>query len=388
MKQKALGTGWLRWALLAALVVFVLPWLLRASPAAGQEKGTSAPAAADAKAGDEKEEKAEPDAKKEETGGKEEAGEEKPKRIEPKELVHVTVGAYVNDVQTIDLKQHSYAVDIYIWFRWKNPDVDPAAAMEFINPSELWGHTSAPNYEEPVELPNGELYQVVRVQGRFSKKLFLYSYPFDRQELTVTFEDSLYESKFLVYEPDKNPVTLNPNLVLPGFEFEEATLDIQNALYPTNFGDVRLTEPGTFSRATIRLPVARPAGTYAIKLILPVLCVFLCAALMFLLRPSLIDARIGIGITSLLTIVALQITTNEDLPDVDYLVLMDKIYIAAYLYVIAGLELVVRTAKMIEDDKPEAIAAAKSLQKKSLVILSTLAAVGVIGLIVSAIATG
>lgn len=32
--------------------------------------------------------------------------------------------------------------------------------------------------------------------------------------------------------------------------------------------------------------------------------VFLCAALMLLLRPSLIDARIGVGMTSLLTISA------------------------------------------------------------------------------------
>jgi len=51
----------------------------------------------------------------------------------------VTVGAYINDIQSIDLRTHTYAMDAYIWFRWTNPDLDPAETMEFTNPSELWG---------------------------------------------------------------------------------------------------------------------------------------------------------------------------------------------------------------------------------------------------------
>ena len=46
----------------------------------------------------------------------------------------------------------------------------------------------------------------------------------------------------------------------------------------------------------------------------------------------------------------LQITLNEDLPEIDYLVLIDKIYLAAYFYVLLGLGIVVKTAYMIEDD--------------------------------------
>lgn len=43
---------------------------------------------------------------------------------------------------------------------------------------------------------------------------------------------------------------------------------------------------------------------------------------------------------------ALQITLNEDLPEVDYLILMDKIYIGAYFFVIGALAMVVRTTKL------------------------------------------
>ena len=68
---------------------------------------------------------------------------------------------------------------------------------------------------------------------------------------------------------------------------------------------------------------------------------------MFLLAPTYVDARVDVGITSLLTIVALQMTFNQDLPDVGYLMLMDKVYLSSYGFVIFGLGVVVRTTRSI-----------------------------------------
>ncbi|MDP2308171.1 MAG: hypothetical protein Q8P18_19280 [Pseudomonadota bacterium] len=258
----------------------------------------------------------------------------------------VKVGVYVNDIQSIDLKTHTYALDAYIWFRWRNPDVNPAATMEFINPAELWGHMLTPVYEEPEELESGELYQVVRIQGRFSRKMPLFNYPFDRQVLTMIFEDTTHEAADLVYEQDE-AVTLNPQLVLPGYNVGVPALILEETGYPTNFGDTRLKEPSRYTRASLSVPVSRPVVAYGIKLFVPVFCVIMCAALMFLLAPNFVDSRVDVGITSLLTIVALQMTFNQDLPDVGYLMLMDKVYLCSYLFVIVGLAVVVRTTRMV-----------------------------------------
>jgi len=38
----------------------------------------------------------------------------------------VLVGAYVNDIQELDFKTNSYAVDLYVWFRWKAQALDPS----------------------------------------------------------------------------------------------------------------------------------------------------------------------------------------------------------------------------------------------------------------------
>jgi hypothetical protein len=266
----------------------------------------------------------------------------------PREIV---VGAYLNDIQNLDLKTHSYEADVYLWFRWKGDGRDPAASVEFNNPNELWGHARSSAYEKPERLPDGSWYQVLRAQGRFSRKLSLEQYPFDRQVLAVEFEDPKLDSDDLVFVADAPALAVNPDLKLPGFKLAESRLTITDYTYPSSFGDPRRKPNTRYSRVSITQAIERPALAYGVKLILPVLCVIFCASLLFLFHPRYVDARAGIGITALLTVVALQITLNEDLPEVDYLILMDKIYIGAYLFVVGALAMVVRTTKLIDAGK-------------------------------------
>ena len=277
----------------------------------------------------------------------------------------VVVGAYLNDIQAIDLKLHNYVVDFYVWFRWKNPDFDPSATFEFTNANQSWTHVRQTNFEAVQVLADGTRYQVVHVQGNFSHKFLFENYPFDRQVIEVSFEDAAYDRTLLTYVPDTPAVTVNKALLVPGFHWEKPELVVTNFEYPTNFGNLA-AKPETYSRVTLRVEIRRPAGTYAIKLLLPIACVVICTALMFLLRPTYTDARWSIGITALLTIVALQITLNSDLPDVDYLVLMDKIYICAYLYVISGLGALVYAGRMVDSDR---IDAAVRWDRRAIVIL-------------------
>ena len=92
------------------------------------------------------------------------------------------------------------------------------------------------------------------------------------------------------------------------------------------------------------MPVVRPRGPYATKLFLPMLLVALTAALALSVHPRYVEGRIGIGITALLTLVALQITSNSSLPEVDYLLLLDKLYILSYGFVVLTLAVIVRNS--------------------------------------------
>ncbi len=262
----------------------------------------------------------------------------------PSGPTEVTVGVYINDIQQLDLQSHSYVMDFYVWFRWKNPDINPQASLEFMNPFQLWGHVATPLYENPQDLPDGSKYTAVRYQGQFNSKLPLEKYPFDRQNLIVEFEDNSSGNTTQKFVPDKEAITINPEMTLPGYIIGKPQILIDDKPYPTNFGDTRLTGFEPYSRVTVTVPVHRPWLTYAIKIILPIFLVAACAALLFFIHPSFVEGRIGMGITALLTLVALQLTSNSQLPEVDYLMMIDMLYIVAYLFVIASLGQVVITS--------------------------------------------
>jgi hypothetical protein len=68
---------------------------------------------------------------------------------------------------------------------------------------------------------------------------------------------------------------------------------------------------------------------------LPLTIVMLAAIGALLFYPSYVEARISLPVGSLLTAVFLQQSYSNALPDVGYMVLMDKIYLLAYLIIAA-----------------------------------------------------
>ncbi len=168
-------------------------------------------------------------------------------------------------------------------------------------------------------MPSGELYQVLRVQGRFSRKFFFTTF-------LTTDRNWLWSLKTLstrligwCFVADEDPIAINPRLVLPGFRVGVPNLAVvESFAYPTRFGDTRRTEPHKYSRVRVEIPVQRPVVTSTLKMLLPVLCVVFGASLMLRLKVTYIDARLGVGITSLLTVVAIQLAANETMPSVDY----------------------------------------------------------------------
>lgn len=259
----------------------------------------------------------------------------------------VSIGMYVADIQEIDLQTHSYRLDLYLWFRWKDPSLDPSKSAEFINMFDPSDHVRTSLFEEPQKMPDGSYYMIIRDQGKFSSKFSLKKYPFDRQSLNIMVEDNIHEDSSFTYAADTSaalPVTLNTKIYLPGFDIGPAELNINNFTYPTNFGDLRTTKSPAYSRATFSIPVERPWLATGLNIFLPVILVIICTALVFQIHPAYIEGRLGVVITALLTLVALQLTSASGLPEVDYMLMMDKIYLLSYLFIIATLMQVVRNS--------------------------------------------
>jgi len=301
---------------------------------------------------------------------------EKPERV--------VVGAHINDILEVDMRSHSYRLDMYVWFRWKDPSLKPWETAEFMNAFDPADHVRTPVYDAPQKMPDGTLHMVIRQQGKFSSKFPLADYPFDRQFLVASMEDSVDDTRNVVYVADRSAkggaISINPEISLPGFELEQPRLEIRAFPYPTDFGDLTQDKLYPYARASFVVPVVRPAATTAVKIFMPIGLVIFCAGLVFFVHPLYVEGRLGVAITALLTLVALQLTTASGLPDVDYLLLTDKIYVLAYIFIIGALMQITRTSSLV---KAEQYAAATTSDRWALAVLFALFAAGCAAVVIT-----
>jgi len=266
----------------------------------------------------------------------------------------VIVGAHINDIQQLDFKTNNYVIDLYVWFRWQSPDADPSKTMEFMNRFASDDNLREELTETPDELPDGRRYSIIRYQGLFSTKFQLAEFPFDTQSLTVVMEDTLEGSATQIYVPDgKSPVKVNPIITLPGFSMGTPTMHISKYTYATDFGDPTVPKAEPYSRVTVSIPLARPVVAMSIKTFVPIILIVACALFVYFVRPIYVEGRIGLGITALLTLVAIQLTATSSLPDVDYLLMLDQVFLLAYLFIIVALARVVATSWQGEGEGEE-----------------------------------
>ncbi|MFT3722828.1 MAG: hypothetical protein QM773_04505 [Hyphomonadaceae bacterium] len=271
----------------------------------------------------------------------------------------VKIGMYINDIQSIDLHAYSFVADVYVWFRDTDAELVPGKSFEWMNMFAPDDHVQTDIDPEPVSQKDGSQYQVFRHQGPFAAKFSVKTYPFDAHQLTIEIEDQEWDSSRLVYSVDQ--VTMNPDIVLPGFIIGQPKMEIRNRPYPTTFGDTDLKEGQSYSRAVVSIPISRPVVSGITKSLLPVFIVVLVAAAALLLKPEHIEARVGLSITALLTLVALQFSAQAGLPDVGYLLMLDQIYLASYGFVLLVVGLLVMTTGNMEEEKE--LAAAHSIAR-------------------------
>lgn len=278
----------------------------------------------------------------------------------------VVAGVYINDIQETDLASNSFTIDFYLWLRWKDPTIDPSATIEAMNANSKDNTTTSSTggvaakllFDTPLDMPDGSKYTALRYQGVFSKEYNLETFPFDVQNLQIVFEDQQATVDLLEFVPDTNPVTINSDVTLPGYRVGTPTMTVTAHQYPTNFGDISGPPTVTYSRMLITIPMERDVLPYLVKIMLPIFIVVLITSLIYIIPARLEEARAGIGVTAMLTIVALQWSTDSSLPSVEYLTMLDLIYILAMFYILIAMAYTVMASRRNRHEVAEALATA------------------------------
>lgn len=253
--------------------------------------------------------------------------------VEAKRPQEVRTGVYLMNLYDLNMDEHSFYADFYIWFKWKG-NIDPSQ-IEFVNAIEKWGaeRSGFDGDSSAVVLPDGTKYKIIRVETRFFHSFALNNFPLDQHTLDIQFEHPDYPSDSLVYLPDTgNVAQVRRTLNLVGWENRGCQLKSGTHDYGTNFGNPK-ENASKYSNITYSITLARPFSYFLLKMMLPLFLVVLVSISALLLHPAHIDTRSSLPIGGLLTAVFLQQVYTNALPDTGYMVLMDKIYLLGYIMI-------------------------------------------------------
>ena len=251
----------------------------------------------------------------------------------------VTVGIYVHHVNQVDLRANSFLADFYVWFKWKG-DIDPTKTFELRNAVEQWQIVKVPAYTDgegtasPLELPDGTKYQIFRMEARFGRPFSVHHYPLDEQDLLIEVEEATSLVTELDYDVDPES-TIDPKLIVPGWNVAKSSTKEDTAFFATTFGDPRVKKgEDAYPRVTLTIHLVRPTAGMLVKTIVPLTITILITFAVFLVDPHLVDARLALTVTALVSAIALHFSTSTELPEVGYLVLLDKVYILSYVVIL------------------------------------------------------
>ena len=291
----------------------------------------------------------------------------KPLSSAPKGAEVVIVGFYPLNVYGVDPANSTFVYDGYIWFRWKGP-IDPTETAEFTNAVDKSSLTKEFLYETPQVSPDGSKYQIMRIESAFLKPFSLSSFPLDQHDLTITIEDSLNGSDRLVYDIDRADTSYAPDLTISGWKLNDWSYSKTVVDYASSFGDHGAAQASQFARINFSMNISRPQSYFIWKLLLPLVVVICGAWIALLLNPVLTETRAALPASALLTTVFLQQSYTASLPETGGLVLLDEIYVVAYVLIVVTLARVIIKSRNIEEKSEAEVRLLKNQDLRSLII--------------------
>ena len=242
----------------------------------------------------------------------------------------VVVGVYVNQVHEFSLHENSFTVDFYVWFRWKNPALEPHKTFSVVD-----GRIESQTEPTVKDLPGGEKYSYLRVVAKITKFFDTTDYPLDNHQLTIVIEEEDSETFLLRYVADAVNSAASPDIKLSGWKFARLNTFASDQPYRSNFGDTSLPTGNqtTYSRVTTAVSFTREGGTFFFKLFFGLWICVATSFLTFFLKPTDVDPRFGLGVGALFAAIASMYVVASSLPDSNVITLADLMHLIAFAFI-------------------------------------------------------
>ena len=267
------------------------------------------------------------------------------------EKVKVRFGIYIKKLVP-DYKEGKFNTEFYWWMIFENDSTktgisnDVITNMEYVNAVDFPIEGFKEEIQETREIEKNKFYYTGFHQGAFYFNPDFRMYPLDVQTLKISIENSLLPgNQFEISADTSSYINSKQSRHLWGFSndlitnknesyfFSKSDIEIGKGVYNSNFGDPEFDPISVYSRIDTTIKLNRSFVPYISKLLIPLMIILLLVYFVFYLPAEKIDIAAGLTVTSLLSAIAFQLAVSGELPDIGYIIYIDKIFYTCYFLI-------------------------------------------------------
>ncbi|MGC4102071.1 ligand-gated ion channel [Ferruginibacter sp.] len=258
----------------------------------------------------------------------------------------VSTGIYVNSIHDIDFKQKEYTVNCWVWFKYKNKDFD------FLQNLEIPQAKSFSKSFSTIDSSGDKVYVLMKLQCVMKDSWKIGNFPFDRQNLRLSFENSQFDSRSLIFKPDTLGKNYDPRFTLSGWKIDSFNVNVGTKVYETAFGDDSFSKPRSeYSAYRVKIGIVRDAGGLFWKMFLGMYVAFLIAYVCFYIHADGIDSRFGLSVGSLFAVIGNKYIIDSALPESTSFTLVDTLHGLTLFFIFSVISCTAYTLRLIKADK-------------------------------------
>lgn len=241
----------------------------------------------------------------------------------------VRTGVYITSIHNINFKDNEYTVDMWLWMKYKRKDFD------FVTNLEVPQAKSVTKSFSTVDSSNNRIFLLLKLQCVMKDSWAIGNFPFDRQHLRFSVENSQFDSRSLVFVPDTAGKHFDPRFTLRGWQVDSLNITTGIKKYETGFGDETLKVPHTeYSNYRVVMLIERNAFGLFGKLFLGMYVAFLIAYMCFYIHSDSIDSRFGLTVGALFAVIGNKYIVDAALPESTTFTLVDTLHGLTLLFIL------------------------------------------------------
>lgn len=245
----------------------------------------------------------------------------------------VSIGAYIISIHDIDFHNTEYTTRFWLWVLYKDNQ-----KFDFPNQIDIPNAKDITRPEVIYDTVNGKIWQLMKMKCIMKENWKVTDFPFDKQELVVHVENSIYDRSNLVFIPDMLGSTYDRELTLDGWRITDFRVTTDLNEYTTVFGD-----PGSdmlhseYASFNIEIDIERDAWGLFMKIFIGMYIAFMISVLSFITQPSELEPRFGLPVGGLFAAVGNKYIIDSLLPESSTFTLVDSLHATTFLAIFATL---------------------------------------------------